>query len=159
MLAAKISAISCISASGMVAEKCILIPTSQRVGTLATAFFVHGRLGSDTPRLSALLGSRTGSTVKRFSGTGFRKKSAKKLREFSRAEIQRCQYRLMPRKHKYALVRGRNRGETRQLMKRFAELNPDLIGLPYPKERTLKLQMPHEQQSAIAPCSGTQVSL
>lgn len=60
-------------------------------------------------------------------------KISSKLREFSKAEQARCQYRVLPRKHKYALIRGRDRRETRQLMDRFARLNPKLVGLPYPK--------------------------
>ena len=84
---------------------------------------------------------------------------AHELREFSKSEQKRCQYRLMPRKHKYALIRGKDRRETKQLKRRFAELNPTLVSLPYPKERTPALQMPHDQHLAIASCSGTQVSL
>jgi hypothetical protein len=56
-----------------------------------------------------------------------------KLRDFSKAEQQRCHYREMPRKHKYAMIRGKDRRETRQLMQTFAELNPKLGALPYPK--------------------------
>jgi hypothetical protein len=85
--------------------------------------------------------------------------SRQKLREVSKAEVKRCQYRLVPRKHKYALIRGKDRRETGQLIKRFAELNPELVELPYPEKRTPKLQMPHNQRPAIAPSSGTQVSL
>jgi hypothetical protein len=84
---------------------------------------------------------------------------AQQLREFSKAEQMRCQYRLMPRKHKYAYLKGRGRLETKRLKRLFAELNPELVGLPYPKKRTPTLQMPDDQCLAIAPCSGTQVSL
>jgi hypothetical protein len=84
---------------------------------------------------------------------------AQQLRQFSKAEQMRCQYRLMPRKHKYAYLKGRGRLETKRLKRLFAELNPELVGLPYPKKRTPTLQMPDDQCLAIAPCSGTQVSL
>jgi hypothetical protein len=84
---------------------------------------------------------------------------AQQLREFSKAEQMRCQYRLMPRKHKYAYLKGRGRLETKRLKRRFAELNPKLVELPYPKQRTLQPQMPNYERPAIAPCSGTQVSL
>jgi hypothetical protein len=53
----------------------------------------------------------------------------------SKAEIQRCQSRVVPRKHKYALIRGVDRRETKALMRKFAALNPKLVGLPYPKVR------------------------
>jgi hypothetical protein len=56
-----------------------------------------------------------------------------KLRGHSKAEQARCEYRILPRKHKYAMIRGQNRGETKQLMQKFAQLNPKLIGLAYPK--------------------------
>ncbi|PSH02787.1 MAG: hypothetical protein CXZ00_15670 [Acidobacteria bacterium] len=55
------------------------------------------------------------------------------MRQFSTAEQARCEYRRMPRKHKYAMVSGEDRRETKQLLRRFAELNPKLVGLPYPK--------------------------
>jgi hypothetical protein len=63
---------------------------------------------------------------------------AQQLREFSKAEQMRCQYRLMPRKHKYAYLKGRGRLETKRLKRLFAELNPELVGLPYPEKRTPK---------------------
>jgi hypothetical protein len=73
---------------------------------------------------------------------------ASKLREFSKAEQKRCQYRVMPRKHKYALVRGKDRRETRQLIQTFAELNPTALALPYPKRDASA--RPHEAATAVA---------
>ena len=43
-----------------------------------------------------------------------------------------CVVREVPPKHKYALVKGTNRKETRELRKRFLELYKTY---PYPKER------------------------
>jgi hypothetical protein len=60
---------------------------------------------------------------------------AQQLRAYSRAEMQRCESRQVPRKHKYALIRGVDRRETKNLMKEFSALNPKLVGLPYPKAR------------------------
>ncbi len=60
---------------------------------------------------------------------------ASKLRDYSKAEQARCQYRVMPRKHKYAMIRGKDRRETRQLTEKFTQLNPELVGLAYPKRR------------------------
>jgi hypothetical protein len=64
---------------------------------------------------------------------------ASKLRGYSKAEQARCQYRLMPHKHKYAMIRGTDRRETKQLMRRFEQLNPKLIRLPYPKREVSEL--------------------
>lgn len=38
-------------------------------------------------------------------------------------------------KHKYCYILGKNKAETGQLRKLFGQLNPELIGLEYPKER------------------------
>jgi hypothetical protein len=70
------------------------------------------------------------------------------LRKFSRAEQLRCQYRLMPRKHKYAMIRGTDRRETRQLMQVFAERNPKLVGLAYPKRTASEILL--EAATAVA---------
>jgi hypothetical protein len=58
---------------------------------------------------------------------------ASRLRQFSKDEQKRCQYRSMPSKHKYLMLRGCDRRETKELMRRFAQRNPTLVGLPYPK--------------------------
>lgn len=58
---------------------------------------------------------------------------ASTLRNYSKAEQARCQCRVMPPKHKYAMIRGIDSRETKHLMQRFAHLNPELVGLAYPK--------------------------
>jgi len=47
----------------------------------------------------------------------------------------RCQQRSTPSKHKYCYIMGRSKRETRALKRRFVEMNPTLVSLPYPKER------------------------
>jgi hypothetical protein len=61
--------------------------------------------------------------------------TALELRSYSKAEQKRCKSRVMPRKHKYLMIRGGDRRETKQLMRQFAQLNPKLVGLPYPKRQ------------------------
>ena len=46
-----------------------------------------------------------------------------------------CLERPTPRKHKYCYVLGKKPLETKFLRKRFKELHPDLVDLPYPKNR------------------------
>lgn len=54
-----------------------------------------------------------------------------------------CKQRKVPPKHKYVYIKGRNKRETRDLIKSFESANPKLkrkgpnfrLGLPYPKER------------------------
>jgi len=60
---------------------------------------------------------------------------ALKLKQAAKDHQKRCLVREVPRKHKYAYILGRDRKETRELMKQFEERNPDLIGLSYPKDR------------------------
>ena len=47
----------------------------------------------------------------------------------------RCDSRVVPAKHKYCYILGRNKKETKQLRKKFVECNPTKANLPYPKER------------------------
>lgn len=47
----------------------------------------------------------------------------------------RCWVRKVATKHKYAYIAGKDRRETRYLRKRFAQLNPSLVGLEYPQTR------------------------
>jgi len=54
------------------------------------------------------------------------------LRDYSRKIQFETEYIIMPRKHKYAYVLGRNKYETRQLRKLFESLNKTYS---YPKER------------------------
>ena len=65
---------------------------------------------------------------------------AARLRDYSKSEQQRCQYRVLPPKHKYAIIRGIDRRETKRLLQRFAQ--DELIGLPYPKRGAS--EMPQE---------------
>ena len=46
-----------------------------------------------------------------------------------------CEVRETSPKHKYAMILGQDKRETEALRTRFEELNPDLLGLPYPKVR------------------------
>jgi len=57
------------------------------------------------------------------------------LRAESKRQYQICDVRETPSKHKYCYILGRTKKETKILKKRFAELNPNLINLPYPKSR------------------------
>lgn len=63
---------------------------------------------------------------------------SKEIKAEQKAHMARCKVRIVPAKHKYALIRGRDKRETKQLMKLFEELNPKLVGLEYPKERVLE---------------------
>ena len=47
----------------------------------------------------------------------------------------RCDSRVVPAKHKYCYILGRNKKETKQLRRKFVECNPTKANLPYPKER------------------------
>lgn len=58
-----------------------------------------------------------------------------RLRQASKDAVAQCEVRLLPPKHKYAYILGRNRRETRELKKLFAEHGPNLQNLPYPKQR------------------------
>ena len=57
------------------------------------------------------------------------------LRQAGRDYQARCEKRPVPPKHKYAYILGSNKRETEKLRKKFAELNPKLVNLPYPKVR------------------------
>jgi hypothetical protein len=72
---------------------------------------------------------------------------ASQLRDYSKSEQKRCQYRIMPRKHKYAMIRGKDRRETRHLTEKFAQLNPELVGLAYPKREAS--EMPIETAAVV----------
>ena len=56
----------------------------------------------------------------------------KKLREYSREMYRKAEKIIFPNKHKYAFVLGRDKKETKQLRKKFLELNKTY---DYPKER------------------------
>lgn len=55
-----------------------------------------------------------------------------KLREYSKEMFKKAEKIIFPSKHKYAFVLGRNKKETKQLRKKFLELNKTY---DYPKER------------------------
>jgi len=55
-----------------------------------------------------------------------------------------CTRRTLPYKHKYVYILGPNKTETDQLRKIFNKLNPDKIGLKYPKERVPSVAAPTE---------------
>lgn len=57
------------------------------------------------------------------------------LRARAKYHQRRCECREVPPKHKYALILGRNKRETKALNKLFERLNPDKINFPYPKQR------------------------
>ena len=47
----------------------------------------------------------------------------------------RCDSRVVPAKHKYCYILGRNKKETKHLRSLFVQCNPKRANLPYPKER------------------------
>ena len=55
------------------------------------------------------------------------------LLEQSKNKIKSLIKRKSPKKHKYIYILGKNKKETKKLYKKFRELNPKLINLPYPK--------------------------
>ncbi len=56
--------------------------------------------------------------------------------KFHARHLQRqCIRRRVPPKHKYVHILGRSKSETRALRKIFADKNPELTSLPYPKQR------------------------
>lgn len=64
-----------------------------------------------------------------------------KLKELVKEYIASCFVRIPPKKHKYVMIKGRNKRETKQLLQLFAKNNPKLVqsngklGLPYPQKR------------------------
>ena len=60
---------------------------------------------------------------------------ASSLRQASKAHEARCIRRRLPRKHKYVYILGRDKNETRELIRAFEEVNPEKKNLAYPKER------------------------
>jgi len=57
------------------------------------------------------------------------------IKEEERKYRESCVERVVPAKHKYCYILGKTNGETRRLRNLFETLNPDLVGLPYPKDR------------------------
>ena len=57
------------------------------------------------------------------------------LKQGAKDYQERCVCREVPAKHKYAYILGADKRETRLLQREFARLNPDKVGLDYPKER------------------------
>lgn len=62
-----------------------------------------------------------------------------RLKEQVRAEQANSHRKRIPRKHKYIYIVAANKRETKKLRKLFAELNPTLLNIPYPKERFTSL--------------------
>jgi hypothetical protein len=60
---------------------------------------------------------------------------ATKLRQRAKEHQVLCEVREAPPKHKYCYILGSDKRETKALRKRFAELHPHLVGVPYPKDR------------------------
>ena len=58
-----------------------------------------------------------------------------KIKAHTKQHQSRCSTRTPPRKHKYLYILGRTKFETNQLQKLFADKNPHLVSLPYPKHR------------------------
>lgn len=57
------------------------------------------------------------------------------LRDMGRKTLLEAEIRIVPRKHKYCYILGKNKGETKTLKRQFKELNPKNINLSYPKIR------------------------
>jgi len=62
-------------------------------------------------------------------------KTAMLIKQYSKDYQNSCESRSVPKKHKYAYILGANKGETKKLRKKFAELNPKMVKLSFPKER------------------------
>jgi len=60
---------------------------------------------------------------------------SKQLKQERKAHQDRCQKRVSPTKHKYIYILGRTKKETKELHKRFEELNKSVVNLEYPSER------------------------
>ena len=61
-----------------------------------------------------------------------------RLTKATKDHQNRCLKRPLSKKHKYVYILGANKNETRNLQRKFSELNPNLINLSYPKERIPK---------------------
>jgi len=59
----------------------------------------------------------------------------KKIRDAARAYRDTCISRICPPKHKYAMIMGPSKGQTKYLRRLFAETKPELVNLPYPTQR------------------------
>lgn len=57
------------------------------------------------------------------------------LREEGRRRLKECERISIPKKHKYVMIKGENRRETRDLLQKFYRLNPNLKDISYPKNR------------------------
>jgi hypothetical protein len=58
-----------------------------------------------------------------------------KLKKLSKEYQNSCEFRIVPKKHKYVYVLGSNKKETKLLREEFLKLNPTLASIPYPKQR------------------------
>ena len=57
------------------------------------------------------------------------------LKEEGRRRFRLCEKMSVPAKHKYVMVKGENKRETKELRQRLYKLNPKIKGLEYPKTR------------------------
>lgn len=58
-----------------------------------------------------------------------------RLRQEGRDKLAECEKMIVPPKHKYVMIKGENKRETRDLLREFYELNPKFKNLEYPKGR------------------------
>lgn len=58
-----------------------------------------------------------------------------KIKSLSKKYQNSCNKRDVPKKHKYVYILGRDKKETKKLRDEFKILNPNLVNIPYPKER------------------------
>ena len=58
-----------------------------------------------------------------------------KIKDEERKYRESCLSRAVPPKHKYCYILGKSKQETKALLDKFAENNPEKINLPYPKKR------------------------
>lgn len=61
--------------------------------------------------------------------------TANKVKQLSKNYQNSCKKREVPKKHKYVYILGVNKKETRELRQEFEKLNPNMVNVPYPKER------------------------
>jgi hypothetical protein len=60
---------------------------------------------------------------------------AQKLKDMSKKALAEAEVREVAPKHKYMYILGQGRKETKELVRRFRESSPELVHLPYPKNR------------------------
>lgn len=68
-----------------------------------------------------------------------------KLKAESQRHQESCERRAVPRKHKYLYILGKDKTETKRLIKLFNERSPSLVNLSYPKIRGPIITDPKER--------------